>query len=310
MHSEHQPTYSSIIGPEDYNRLMTEQHLYIAEADACVSRLLRGIHDTRRIIEAVELGCGPARLLQHVAQDMNVHATGIDHDNEFIRYGRRILRQQGIPATIHKADIAVYRHPVPVDVFYSQGVHHHIEKGTKTLAYLRNVHDQLKPDGSFIVSDEFLPEYSTPKERKIRTIIWYSHIIANAITGGYKQLAEEEAKTLLDDLNEHGNQNGLKSKAQIGTVLRNVDLINKLACNKKMKEGARRANLLLGSISSMRNTEKSGNPSMDLSRGDYKISDSVFRKEIDEAGFFVDQIHTIGPVENIGGFSVYLLRKS
>ena len=135
-------------------------------------------------------------------------------------------------------------------------------------------------------------------------------IFANAITGGYKQLAEEEAKTLLDDLNEHGNQNGLKSKAQIGTVLRNVDLINKLACNKKMKEGARRANLLLGSISSMRNTEKSGNPSMDLSRGDYKISDSVFRKEIDEAGFFVDQIHTIGPVENIGGFSVYLLRKS
>ena len=58
-----------------------------------------------------------------------------------------------------------------------------------------------------------------------------------------------------------------------------------------------------------RSLKKIGDTTVDLSRGDFKISDTVFRKEIEDIGFKVEKIERIGPPKDIGGLYVYLLRK-
>lgn len=57
--SEHLSTYSTIISPRDYNRLMSEQHLYIAVADQYIINTI-GKEVEKGARNIVELGCGPA----------------------------------------------------------------------------------------------------------------------------------------------------------------------------------------------------------------------------------------------------------
>jgi SAM-dependent methyltransferase len=49
----------------------------------------------------------------------------------------------------------------PVDVVISWGSHHHLDHG-----YLNHVAEVLRPDGRFIVGDEFCPEYLTPEDQE------------------------------------------------------------------------------------------------------------------------------------------------
>jgi SAM-dependent methyltransferase len=317
----HQPTYSSIMSSEEFNYCMTFEHRYIGReegSDALIEHLvteeierhITDIENSNKKIEAVELGCGPARLLQRIAMVKNLRVTGIDHDPVFIKDGGKILREKSVHADMLVADMATYTHLRLVDVFYSQGVHHHIEKGAQTTAYLMNVRRQMNPGGVFIVSDEFLPEYKTSDERKIRTVIWHSHIIAHALADGYARLAEEEAKTVLDDLNENEDKDALKSIEQIETVLGAATKINDFAERGLLIEAEYFSQELLDSLSKMRTTKKTGNPSVDLSRGDFKISASVFQKEVEAAGFRIEQSFGIGPVDSIGGFRIFVLKNN
>jgi len=307
---KHLPTYSTIISPDVYSRLMTDEHVYIKASDVAIANVVeREVALKGEPIEVVEYGCGPARALQRTARVSGIHVTGVDHDPEFIEYGRNLLQRQHLYADLVLADAETYMHPKPVDVFYSQGVHHHIQKGEATRRYLKGIYDQLKPGGMYIVSDEFIPEYATIEERRTRLVIWYSHVIANAQRGEYQLLAQEEAKTLLDDLNEVVDPEAIKTQKQIELVLHSAQLINGNAIKKHMEQAEGLADEFLKKLQTLRNTEEQGDKTIDLSRGDYKICDSEFKREIEVAGFVVEEIQAIGPIENIGAMVVYVLRK-
>lgn len=164
-------------------------------------------------------------------------------------------------------------------------------------AYLQNVAGQLVPEGIYVVADEFLSEYRNEDERKINAVVWYSHVIASAKRAGHDYLAEEEAKTLLDDLNEASNDS-MKSRDQIALVLDSCDAI-------KTTDQARD---FLSALKPLMGVRVTGDETIDLSRGDYKICDSVFRREIEEADLRVVERVTVGPVDTIGGMAVYVLK--
>ena len=347
MTKRERATYSSIIDPKTYIQLMTHQHLYIEEADRIIKEMVydataRGNHEE----VVVEFGCGPARLTQLIATIAGITLTAVDHDDEFLRYGAEMLGKDGLTASFSHGDVATYRHPKPVDVFYSQGLHHHIPKGKMTALYLKNVYDQLKPGGCYILSDEFLASYAPEKQktyyekiemlffpdrivgagvefvdskalttawvkkrRRLIMVMWYSHIIAAAIAGKYKQLAVEEAKTLLDDLAEASDHKWVKTPAQIKLVLRHVKNIDEAAMNGLVEKARLLASRFLGKLKKLRSTKPSGDARYDLSRGDYKISGAEFRREVARAGFVVETVQHLGPIDISGGFSIYLLRK-
>jgi len=298
-------TYSVIISPEDFNKINTHQHLYIKASDIIIAKLIEEIRKKLgREIEVVEIGCGPARISERIANVGGVNLTSIDHDQNFIDFAKKKIKKKNL--LFLKRDIENYKHPKKVDIFVSQGVHHHIAKPPK---YLLNVKKQLHENGVFILSDEFLPNYNSEEERREKAVIWYSHIISHAKQHNFKFLAQEEAKTLLDELNTQIDESRIKTKEQIDLVLNFVDEIDKFARNGDLTKARKLAHLFLKEISKIYNYDLSGDSALDLSRGDYKICDKAFRKEIESAGFFVEKIKNVGPIDIIGAMVVYVLKK-
>jgi hypothetical protein len=258
----------------------------------------------------VELGCGPARLLKPVENRLKdyeqIEHTGIDHDSAFIEYELSVI--DWTRTGLIQIDAQFFSPDAPVDVFYSQGFHHHVKKGKPMEDYLSNVYKQLAPQGAYVVGDEFLAEYINDEDRCIKAIIWYSHIIANAKKRKIDYLATEEAKTLLDDL--LAEEDRIKTPEQINLVLENATAINDYAGSKNFLEANRLANILLGKLKSLSGSEKTGDPTMDFSRGDFKISRSAFVDEVEKAGFRVEKFKSFGPVKDIGALGVYKLRKA
>ncbi len=299
-------TYSAIIGPEEFNRINTTEHLYIKSSDIIIKKCIEEeVKNTFKKLEVVELGCGPARLTQLICEIKRIKLTGIDHDDPYLAYAQEKVRSD---TDFKKADITTYQHDKPVDVFYSQGVHHHMAK--PPTEYLRNVRKQLITKGVYIVGDEFLPEYKTEEERRLRATIWYSHIIDHALRHGHEYLAQEEAKTFLDELNTAQDETRVKTKDQIELVLQQVGRVDRAARKEGIEKAEKYALDFLGALEKVYNWKLQVDATLNLSRGDYKICDRIFREEVKETGFRVRTYKSIGLMERIGGMGVYVLEKA
>lgn len=305
---ENNNRYSEIITPEEYNHINGEQHLYIAEADRLAIDFLKEKTALLDIAEVVELGCGPGRTLELLATIPHIKLSAIDIDDVFLNYCRKLISNSAV--TIRHADLVTYQHPTPVDFFYSQGVHHHISKGQKTKDYLTNIFSQLKPGGYYILSDEFIPDYTDEHDRNLKLVVWYSHIISNAQKNGFNYLAQEEAKILLDDLQEgRALDFGYKSENQIKAVVAQANAIDKAAIENNLAQAYHLTKTLLSGLVSSNSQTPSGDQTLDLSRKDYKISDQAFKAEIKNIGFIVEQQIFVGLSETIGGMVIYILQK-
>lgn len=298
-------SYSQIITPDDYNRIVTYEHLYIDVADRYLVKKIKEL----KVLEAevVELGCGPARALQFVSQIEGINLTALDVDEGFLTYAREVMKNTS--ADIITADVETYKHHKEVDIFYSHGLHHHIEKGQKTHNYLKSVYQNLKSGGYYILIDEFVPHYATPQEREIRIVIWYAHVIAHAIRHHYLYLAQEESKILLDDLYEGRSAENIKSQEQIDLVLGRVETIDQAARDGKLEEAESLSKAFLVELEGYHNLEKHEDLTIDLSRGDFKISDQALKKEVEKAGFIIEEAKAFGHAKTIGSVSVYVLKK-
>ncbi|MGN6671332.1 MAG: hypothetical protein ACTHJ4_07340, partial [Candidatus Nucleicultricaceae bacterium] len=166
-----------------------------------------------------------------------------------------------------------------------------------------------KAGGYYILIDEFIPHYTTPQEREIRIVIWYAHVIAHALRHHYLYLAQEESKILLDDLYEGRSAGNIKSQEQIDLVLRRVETIDRAAREGKLEEAKALSNTFLLELEGYHNLEKHGDLTIDLSRGDFKISDQALKKEVEKVGFIIEEAKAFGHAETIGSVSVYILKK-
>lgn len=297
--------YSQIIQPADYNRIVSNEHIYMAAADSYLVKKIRELAFPS--VEVVELGCGPARVLALIREIEGIRLTGVDLDNQFLTYAQQVIKNSD--TQIVMADIETYKHDKEVDIFYSHGLHHHIAKGTKTINYLKNVHKNLKEGGYYILIDEFLPNYSNQMERELKVVIWYSHVIANAIKNNYLYLAQEESKILLDDLYEGRTHENIKNQEQIDLVLASVEPIDKAARGGEVDQAELLAKEFLSKLEKHHNLDKHGDLTIDLSRGDYKICDSVLREEVEKANLIIREVKAFGPAETIGSVSIYTIKK-
>lgn len=302
-------SYSSIISSEDYNHLMTNEHLYIEAADKYIEKIIKEKSASKHL-QVVELGCGPARIARSIAKIDNIDLIAVDIDPVFCEYAAEIAQKNHLKMNVICSDIGLFKHSKPVDIFYSQGFHHHVQKGKETHKYLSNIYNQLAVGGYYILSDEFIPNYTEASGRDTKLVIWYSHVIAHALRNNHNFLAREEAKTLLDDLQEGSSNKGLKTENQINLVLNYVEKIDIEAKANNILQAEAYTKNFLNDLNRLFNINPNKlDHSMNLSRRDYKICDIDFRKEIDNVGFTIEKVKSVGPVENIGGMSIYIMRK-
>jgi SAM-dependent methyltransferase len=300
--------YSKIVNADDYNRMMSKEHLYIAEADQVIKTIVqRQVERLGRSTEILEIGSGPLRLTPLLAEIPQTHVTALDHDAGWMTFSKALIEKERLPIRLVCADIRDYRHPNPIDIVVSQGTHHHLKKGESTKRALQNIHDQLSPHGILIISDEMLSHYSSPDERLIRVCLWYAQIIYAALESGYEQLAVAEMETLLDDLFEGSGIASTKSKAQMRLLRETVPDIAIASKQGNLIEAEHRSQFLLQELKNLQNVANSLSPP--LSRGDYKICFQAFIQETQEAGFSPREIKTIGPIETIGGFGIFTLER-
>lgn len=300
--------YSRIIAPEDYNTLMTDQHLYIRAADNYIAKSIQTVLKNVTRPNIVEIGCGPARITKLVF-NMNQKAKiyGLDVDASFLKYAQTIC--QDLPIQFINSSIEGYEHPCSVDLFYSEGFHHHVAKDDSLNSYLGNVFKLLKKGGYYIVGDEFIADYKTNDERETNLVLWYCHIIANALKKGFDFLAQEEAKTLLDDIYEGRIEPNIKSSDQIGLVLKFSTEIEDFLKQKKLDLAKTAARDFLNNLNGLHNKLANEDDAMNLSRGDFKISCSDFVKEVEGIGFTIDAFRSFGPASGVGCMGVYTLHK-
>lgn len=299
--------YSQIIGPAEFNSIMVDQHVYIADADDyIIDTVVKNAMSP--VPEIVELGCGPGKIIARMHKTLpHARFAGVDIDKDFLDYTKGLINDPKVQ--IIRCDIEYYKHDAPVDVFVSQGVHHHIAKGEKTHRYLVNIFGQLKSGGCLILSDEFLPDYTSVSDREIKTVIWHSHVIADALRNEYSFLAQEEAKTLLDDIYEGRSEPSLKTMAQIEYTLSRVEEIDRLNRSGALEEAQTKARSFLTDLESLHCLEAVGDNRVEISRQDFKICCAEFLKEIMDTGFVVESRKEIGDLEKIGGFAIWVLRK-
>jgi len=295
--------YSSIISPWDYNNIISEQHVYISWADQIVKQQIKHFKDDNNLLacNVVEIWCWPWRVSDLIGSIDWVKLLWVDIDSVFLDYAKENNEVDNIKFKYHNIIQSTFSEKF--HVAYSIWMHHHLEKWKDTVHYLSNVYNSLLEWWVYIVSDEFLPEYTWDEDRDIKAIIWYSHVIAQALKNWHDFLAIEEAKTLLDDLSISHNQENIKTKEQIDMVLKFVLDI----------DGASEKNTLAydlhKEIIGVINYNRSDDITVDLSRWDFKISDSVFRGEIKNIWFDIIDRIDVWPVNTIGWMSVYVLKK-
>ncbi len=168
---------------EDWNRRALEDaHYYVAfgrreqnddEFFETAEEVIAGLDwemrrlgpGNRRARRALEIGCGPGRLLKPMSSRFGeIH--GVDVSDEMIRMAREKLR--GIPnAHVHATDGASLPQfaDESFDMVYSYAVFQHIPSKDIVLEYLRESRRVLKPGGIFRAQfnglPESLPQYDT-----------------------------------------------------------------------------------------------------------------------------------------------------
>lgn len=300
-----EPTYGRTIDPERYNRFM-EQHVYLPETDQALLRIIaqeiknKG-HPTTRILE---VGCGPGKFTRKLGALPHTRLDAVDHDGRFLAHAQTIVPG----ATFHKLDVTSEPLPGDMDIVISLGMHHHIAKGGPVDAYLRGVLKALKPGGLFLLADEVLAPYTNEGKRASATTMWHAHVITRALQSGHTGLATMEAQTLLDDIVGKPTAENPKSQAQIDQVLESVEAIDEASMRADLALARARAETLLRQVQEAAPGELTGNPELDLSRGDRKVHTRDVLEEVTRAGFRLDTVESVGPVDIIGGLAILLLR--
>lgn len=301
--------YTDLIRQEDYVQTVWDQHIYIQQANQQVLALVKQQAAQGKPLHLAELGCGPGLMLPKFAAITGVEVSALDLDDKFLQYAQNLC--QDVEVNFIRADLTQpFALTQPVDLFYSSGFHHHVNKPEGVHHYLQQVSQHLTEDGRYLLVDEFIPDYTDEDTREVLLVVWYAHVIAHALRGGHQLLAREEAKTLLDDLVICRKGEFYKQQQQIDLILKTVEAINQQAESGDIEGARQQASEILSSLMAGFSKTGSGQRDMDLSRCDYKICQSALEQELAKAGLTINACHHFGPIDTIGALSLYVIVKS
>ena len=316
---------------QDYGKTVTSElytnalqgHQYIPQADQCIRNLIKGYCNENSDIcpRILDLGCGPGRLTFSIAEN-NCHIIGLDISESFISHANETYWKNEIrkgTVEFQQRNFAEYglkgndNHQT-LDIIFMQGVMHHIHGEDRSM-FLHRIFEYLKPGGILIIGDEFIKDYESKEERILNVAKFYLHIIDEARKGGFDELAEEEAKNLIDDCFSGTKYAGHASQYVFDQIIYPyAKKINEMFFTHGSVAGLNfEANNQIRNMFDYikRKTENLTESSTDenFNRGDYKVSTNVFAEELSLYGFKLKDKYEIGPVKQLGGMGVLVFTK-
>lgn len=309
--------YGKTVTPELYINAL-QGHQYIPQSDQIIRNLIerhyrRNDENWQNILD---VGCGPGRLTFDVAKD-NCTVLGLDISETFIKYAEEIRLQKTkincMPSfqvgDFAKDTLANLHEGELFHTIFMQGVMHHIH-GQDREKFFRRSFDLLRPRGIFIVGDEFIKDYESEDERIMNVAKFYLHIIDEARKGGFHELAEEEAKNLIDDCFSRTEFAGRATEPSFEKIYDCADKVNESFYESGYFAGGcnTRIQYLLAwiknSIDGLIDVDTTN-----FNRGDFKVSTTKFIQEAAQYGFKLEEKYEVGPVQYLGGMGVLLFMK-
>ena len=329
--------YGKTVKPQVYLDAL-QGHQYIPQSDQCIKNIVKKYYQklNNPNTSLLEVGCGPERfkfwevLNQNTAYPVDIF--GIDISESFVNYSKSqhdyrkhsIYRKYLIHGNFVNFDFQKYFNEIGYldftkisDTWKSnsivmQGVMHHVHDGDRK-DFWENSRRLLTDDGILIIGDEFIRDYDKEIERRHWVMIFYLHIIDEARKSGFKELAEEEAKNLIDDYFSGTKYAGYGDRKVYGTIYYYAEKINKAFYEKGSMDIGSSLNNIVPSIELILQQEIEpliGDNFENFNRGDYKVSIEKFVAEAVEHGFILSETYKFGPVDQLGGMGVLVFKKN
>lgn len=318
--------YGTTVSPELYMSTL-QGHQYIPQADQCIKNIIKKFCNEKPSgyrSTILDVGCGPGRLTANLGNP-NSYKIGLDISQRFIEYAQKVTtdNNHGVDPflSFQCDDFATGREIFAhngktiseVDTILMQGVMHHIH-GEDRNRFLEKCYALLEPDGILIIGDEFIKDYENEERRIINVAKFYLHVIGEAKKGGFDELAEEEAKNLIDDCFSGTRYAGLVTNNTLECIYRIALSINTLFYNYGSVAGLNfeADNQIRNMFDCIKKSvqELAEKNVTSASRGDYKTSINKFTEEINAYGFMTKEfVRKIGPVDELGGMAVLTFEK-
>jgi len=198
---------SAYIPVIDYDQY-EEQHAYYIEMIEIILKKISKLA-RRRKIRVLELGAGTGIFTKRLALINNIEIVAIEIDWAcFVQLDHNIhnlkKNNKNIDVECLNEDSRVCDPEGDFQVIVSVFADHHIKPYDKYV-YFNNVRLNLCQGGTFIVGDEFLPDYSDVRERREALEKYHGHIIEIANQKEQYELAKLEGAALKSGLDEVGD---------------------------------------------------------------------------------------------------------
>lgn len=316
--------YGTTVTPKLYLNTL-QGHQYIPQADQCIRNIIKEYCQKSNDIcpRILDLGCGPGRLTLSIAEN-NCHIIGLDISENFITYANESYWNNEIrkgSVEFQQLDFADYDaksndNYQTFDVILMQGVMHHIH-GESRSKFIQKCFDLLKPSGILIIGDEFIADYESEDGRILNAAKFYLHIINEAMKGGFNELAEEEAKNLIDDCFSGTKYAGHATEETFNIIYECAKETNNsfYELGRKSLEPSSYlvssdiATILIDQIKETTHDLVESDSEENFNRGDYKVSLDKFVDEIDAYRFILSETYKFGPVDQLGGMGVLVFKK-
>ena len=192
---------SRYINLDLYHRV-EESHPFYRDMIDEISTQISRLCSTGKKYRILELGAGTGLLTKKLIgfPFLDVHALEIDADCcEILRNN---INSENL--NIIQGDAVVYCRNNYFDIVISSFAHDHIHY-EKANSFARNIEQNLRGGGVYIMGGEIIPSYSTMEERKEALYKYHCYIINKALLDGNFDVAQIEIQALMSGLEMKGD---------------------------------------------------------------------------------------------------------
>ncbi len=186
--------YTDAVNPDDYISGLNK-HLRIPQIDTkTLEEISKKTNElllwSSEKVKIVDLGCGPGRLTNRIAQILTgkeVEILGIDEDENFINKAKSKAQW------LNNINYQVSELPTwcpSANIFLSYGVWHHLDRNGERQQRKDMIFENLTDTWSLFIGDEFVADYTGKKNRIYNATLLYMNVIWDAYQIAWNKVDE------------------------------------------------------------------------------------------------------------------------
>jgi len=192
---------SRYIDLDIYHRVERTHPFYVEMVDEICNKVKEFTHpDKKRRI--MEIGAGTGLLTGELLRGGNVIIDAVEIDEECCGILRKYVNDERVNCICDNA--VTYCREGMYDIVVSSFAHDHIHYNLR-YNFVRNIKNNLKPGGIYIMGGEVLPFYETEHERKSALYTYHCYIINKALRERHFEVAQIEINALKSGLDMKGD---------------------------------------------------------------------------------------------------------